>query len=93
MISSSTWRPKKLTNNAKGMSEANFAGKWSSADSWNSSRASSCLGGRDFEAHELVAGVEVEMDFKVGGGGFQGFLGFSASGGYAGGFDGDCPGS
>jgi hypothetical protein len=28
------------------------------------------FGGGDFEADELVAGVEVEKDFDVGGGGF-----------------------
>ena len=47
------------------------------------------FGGGDFEADEFVAGVEIEMDFEVGGGGFQGFVGFSAGGGCASGFDSD----
>jgi hypothetical protein len=48
------------------------------------------FGGGDFEADEFVGGVEVEKDFEVGGGGFQGFVGFSAGGGCASGLDGDC---
>ncbi len=51
------------------------------------------FGGGDFEAHEFVGGVEIEKDFEVGRGGFQGFVGFSAGGGSAGGFDGDGSGS
>jgi len=47
------------------------------------------FGGGDFEADQFVGGVEVEKDFEVGGGGFQGFVGFSAGGGSAGGFDTD----
>ena len=51
------------------------------------------FGGGDFEADEFVAGVEVEVDFDVGGGGFQGFVGFSTGRRGAGGFDGDSAGS
>jgi hypothetical protein len=40
-----------------------------------------------------VAGIEVEKDFQVGGFGFQAFVGFSAGGGCADEFDGDCAGS
>ena len=39
-----------------------------------------------FEADEFMGGVEVEKDFEVGGRGLQGFVGFSAGGGRAGGF-------
>jgi hypothetical protein len=46
-----------------------------------------------FQADELVAGIEVEKDFQVGGFGFQAFVGFSAGGGCADEFDGDCAGS
>ena len=49
----------------------------------------SYFGGGDFEADESVAGVEVEKNFEIGGVGFQAFVGFSARGGCAGGFDGD----
>ena len=38
-----------------------------------------------------MAAVEVEKDFEVGRGGFQGFVGFSTGGGCAGGFDRDRP--
>jgi hypothetical protein len=48
------------------------------------------LGGGDFEADEFMAGVEVEKDFEVRSGCFQGFVGLSAGGGGARGFDGDC---
>ena len=41
------------------------------------------FGGGGFEADELVGGVEAEKDFEVGGGGFESFAGFSASGGRA----------
>ena len=51
------------------------------------------FGGGDFETDEFVSGVEVEKDFEVGGVGFRGFVGFSAGGDCARGFDGDCPGS
>jgi hypothetical protein len=48
------------------------------------------FGGGDFEADEFVGGVEVHMDFEVGGGGVQARTGLSASCGCACGFDGDC---
>jgi len=47
------------------------------------------FGGGDFETDEFVGGIEIEMDFEVGGGGFQGFVGFSAGSGRAREFDRD----
>lgn len=66
MISSSTWRPQKLTNSAKGMSEANLSCQQTAGlfvdDGY--------FGGGDFETDEFVARVEVEMNFEAGRGGF-----------------------
>src|SRR5208337_189950 len=36
------------------------------------------LGGRDFEAHEAMVGVEVEDDLEVGSGHFEAFVGLAA---------------
>jgi len=47
------------------------------------------FGGRDFEAHEAMGGVEIEIDFEVGGGDAKAFVGFAVDGGGAGSFGGD----
>ncbi len=47
------------------------------------------FGGGDFEAHEAVGGVEVKIDFEVGGGDAKAFVGFSVEGGRPSGFGGD----